>query len=68
MGKGLSVLELVKIFEKENNLKIKYTFARRRQGDPEVCFADNRLAKKLLKWSPRYSYKEMLKDAWNSSK
>ena len=67
MGKGLSVLELIKIFEKENNLKIKYTYTKRRQGDPEVCYADNRLAKRLLNWSPKYSYKEMLKDAWNSS-
>lgn len=68
MGKGLSILELIKIFEKENDLKIKFDFTNRRQGDPDICFADNRLAKKLLKWSPRYSYKEMLKDAWNSSK
>jgi len=68
MGKGLSVLGLIKIFEKENNLKIKYTFTKRRQGDPEVCFADNRLAKIMLNWSPKHSYEEMLKDAWNSSK
>lgn len=68
MGKGLSVLELIKIFEQVNNIKINYVFTKRRQGDPGICFADNRLAKKLLKWSPRYSYKEMLKDAWNSSK
>ena len=67
MGKGLSVLELIKIFEQVNNLKINYVFAKRRQGDPEVCFADNRLAKKTLKWSPKYSYKQMLKDAWTSS-
>lgn len=67
MGKGLSVLELIKIFEQVNNLKIKYNFTKRRQGDPDVCFADNRLAKKILKWLPKYSYKKMLKDAWISS-
>ena len=68
IGKDAPGEELIKIFEQVNNIKINYVFTKRRQGDPGICFADNRLAKKLLKWSPRYSYKEMLKDAWNSSK
>lgn len=66
LGKGISVLDLIKIFEKTNNIKIKYKFSRRREGDAAISFASNKEIKKKLNWSPKLSYKDMCKDAWNA--
>ncbi len=64
MGRGISVLELIEIFMKTNNLKINFEFTKRRIGDAPVSFASNRKIKELLKWSPKYSYEDMCKDSW----
>ena len=63
-GKGTSVLELISIFEKVNNLKIPYKFVEKRKGDVAKCVADNSLAQKLLKWSPKKTIDEMCHDGW----
>ena len=63
-GKGTSVLELISIFEKVNNLKIPYKFVEKRKGDVAKCVADNSLAQKLLKWSPKKTIEEMCQDGW----
>jgi len=67
LGKGASVLKIIKLFEKANNISIKYTFSKRREGDSAISFADNSRAKKILNWEPKLSYEEMLKDAWEAS-
>lgn len=68
LGKGASVLEIIKLFEKTNDLKVNYSFARPRKGDVATCFADNKKALKLLGWKPHYNYKDMVKDAWDAQK
>ena len=64
-GNGSSVLELIKVFEEVNNIKIPYKFAPRREGDIEYSVADNSLAKEILKWSPQKDLRQMCKDNWN---
>ncbi len=64
-GKGTSVLELVKIFERINNVKIPYVFVKRRKGDSAEIVADNSLAKKLINFSAKRSLSEMCRDGWN---
>lgn len=66
MGKGISVLEFLKVFEKVNQIKIRYKFSKRRRGDVAISFADTKKAKDFLDWSPNYSYEEMMKDSWQS--
>ena len=68
LGKGLSVLELVSLFEKVNHVKIKTRLATRRKGDVAISFADNKKAKKLLGWKPKHSYATMVQDAWMAFK
>ena len=68
LGKGITVLELIKLFEKTNNLNIKYKFKKRRKGDRDICYADNSKAKKILNWKPKRGYEEMCYDSWNSFK
>jgi len=63
-GKGYSVLELVKAFEEENQMKLNYTFAPRRPGDVIKIYADNTLAKEKLKWEAKYSIKDALRHVW----
>jgi UDP-glucose 4-epimerase len=63
-GKGSSVLEVIKAFEKANNIKIKYKFDKRRQGDITAAYADTNLANNELGWKTKYSLKDALKDAW----
>ena len=63
-GLGTSVLDLIKIFEEENNIKIPFIFAERREGDVPRLVANNSLAKSILKWSPQRSINEMCRDGW----
>tara|TARA_B100001093_G_scaffold517003_1_gene597246 strand:- start:1524 stop:2489 length:966 start_codon:yes stop_codon:yes gene_type:complete len=64
LGKGVSVLEIIKIFESVNKVKVPFFYTSRRAGDSAESFADNRKARKLLGWKPMYSYKDMVLDAW----
>ncbi len=63
-GRPVSVLELVKTFEKVNNLKLNYKFAPRRAGDVTACWADPSLANKKLGWKAERTLGETLASAW----
>ncbi len=63
-GKGKSVLELIKTFEKVNNCKIPYAFVKRRVGDVPYVVAKNDLAISLLDWTPQKSFEEMCIDGF----
>ena len=64
-GVSTSVLDLIKIFEEVNNIKVPYKFTKRRDGDYGIVVADNSLAKSILNWCPKRSLSEMCKDGWN---
>ncbi|WP_077533732.1 UDP-glucose 4-epimerase GalE [Massiliimalia massiliensis] len=64
-GTGYSVLDIVKAFEKANNLKIPYVIAPRRAGDIPACYADPTKAKEVLGWEAQYGIEEMCRDSWN---
>lgn len=66
LGKGISVLEFIKLFEKTNNVSIRYTISKRRKGDVPISVADTLKSKKILQWQPRYSYASMMRDSWQS--
>lgn len=66
LGKGISVLDLIKVFEDANNLKVDFKFGKRRYGDAAVSYADNRNAIKFLKWKPKKNYTQMCYDSWMS--
>lgn len=67
-GNPLSVLELVQTFEKVNNLKLKYKFAPRREGDIERVWGDITLSEKELGWSAERTIDQTLKSAWEWEK
>jgi len=63
-GKGYSVLELVRAFEKASGKTIDYRVVDRRAGDVAVCFADTALAKRELGWEAGKTLDDMCADAW----
>ncbi len=63
-GTGYSVLEMVKAFEKVNNVKIPYEFAPRRDGDVDECYANSNLAYKELGWKAELSLEDMVSSSY----
>lgn len=64
-GKGTSVLELVTIFEKVNNIKVNKKIVERRPGDIDACFADTKKAFDELGFETKYNVDDMCRDAYN---
>jgi len=63
-GKGYSVLDLVRAFEKASGKNIPYQIVARRSGDIAAFYADAQLAKELLGWSVEYDIDRMCVDSW----
>ena len=67
-GIGYSVLDIVKAFERANDIKIKYEIAPRRAGDIAICYADPTKAKEELGWQATKNLEQMCKDSWRYTK
>ena len=63
-GRGYSVLEMVKAFEKASGQTIPYKIKARRNGDVAECYADVSKAKELLNWEAKLDIDDMCRDAW----
>ena len=64
-GRGSSVLEVVRAFEKASGVKIPYRFAPRRSGDLPEYYADASKAERELHWKAKYTLEDMCRDSWN---
>ena len=63
-GKGYSVLDMIKAFEKASGQKINYKIVDRRAGDIAKCYADPSTAKELLGWEAKRNIDDMCADSW----
>ncbi len=63
-GKGNSVLDVIKSFEKVTEQNLDYQFVDRRPGDIEKIFADTRLAESELGWKAKRDLDDMMSSAW----
>lgn len=63
-GRGVSVLELIRTFEKVTGLKLPYKIVDRRAGDIEQIWADPTKANTQLGWTAQRSLEETLSSAW----
>lgn len=63
-GRGYSVLEIVKAFERTSERSIPYEVVERRAGDIAECFANPALAAETLGWQAEYGIDRMVADAW----
>jgi UDP-glucose 4-epimerase len=64
-GKGVSVLEAIKSFERISGIKIRYRITGRRAGDIEKIWADPSLANIELKWKTLSTLDNAMKTAWD---
>jgi UDP-glucose 4-epimerase len=64
-GRGSSVMEVVKGFEKVTGRSLNYTVGPRRAGDVEQVYAAVDYAKKTLNWQTDLNLEDALRDAWN---
>ncbi len=64
-GSPISVLELINIFIKKNNIPINYKFTEKKLGDIPSCYADIKKIKKKMKWKASKDIEDMVIDAWS---
>lgn len=67
-GRGCSVLEMVRAFERVNGIKIPYEIVGRRPGDLAVSFTKTDKSAEVLGWKAELGLEEMCRDAWNWQK
>ena len=67
-GVGYSVLDVVKAFEKANNIKIPYSIKPRRPGDIDISYSDPSKANRVLGWKAENNLEDMCRDSWNWQK
>ena len=63
-GKGYSVLDIVKTYEKVNNVEIPYQITERRKGDIAIYYADPTKAKEELGFVASKTLDDMCQDAY----
>ncbi len=63
-GRGYSVLEMIKSFEKASGKKIPYEIVARRPGDVAQCYADSSYAFEVLGWKAELGIEQMCQDTW----
>lgn len=64
IGKGVSVLELIKAFNKATGQELDFSIGPRRPGDVSSIYADYTKAKECLGWMPQYNVDDILSTAW----
>jgi UDP-glucose 4-epimerase len=63
-GKGASVFEVLQEARRASGVNFAVENTARRPGDPAAVWADNRKARALLGWRPRYGLREIIETAW----
>jgi UDP-glucose 4-epimerase len=63
-GKGYSVLDLLRAFERASKQKIPYQIVDRRSGDIAAFYANASLAEQLLNWRVEFDLDAMCRDSW----
>ncbi|MEK6512506.1 UDP-glucose 4-epimerase GalE [Myroides odoratimimus] len=63
-GKGSSVMEIIKAFEKVSGVKLPYKIVARRDGDITQAYASTTKASEVLGWKTELSLEEALDSAW----
>ena len=63
-GRGYSVLDLVRAFEKASGREVPYKMGERRPGDIAQCYADPSKAIELLNWHAQKGIDDMCVDSW----
>lgn len=63
-GRGVSVLELIQVFEKVSGEKLNYKIVGRRAGDIEKIWAEPTKANTVLGWTAKETVEDTMASAW----
>ena len=63
-GRGYSVLDLVRAFERASGRPVPWRVVARRPGDVGASYADPTLARQQLGWSAHHDLDRMCADSW----
>ncbi|ODM97452.1 UDP-glucose 4-epimerase 5 [Orchesella cincta] len=64
LGRGISVLELVREFEKATGIRVPVVYAEKRPGDAGAVICCPKKALSELDWAPKYDLPKMCEDLW----
>ncbi|MDB9747802.1 UDP-glucose 4-epimerase GalE [Gammaproteobacteria bacterium] len=67
-GRPTSVLELVNVFQKVNDINIPYNIDKRRPGDVGICWSSTKKSNQELNWKAQLSVEDMCRDSYNWAK
>ncbi len=67
-GRGSSVLEVVRAFERTTGVNLNYKVVDRRAGDVVAVYADTQKANKILGWKAEKTMEDALQSAWKWEK
>ena len=63
-GRGSSVMEVLRTFERVNGVNVPYEIVARRAGDIAFACAGVEKAEKMLHWSAKHTLEDMCRDSW----
>jgi UDP-glucose 4-epimerase len=63
-GTGTTVKELLDAIAEVSGKPFPVEYTDRREGDSTTLVADNRMAKEILGWEPKYSLTDIIRSAW----
>lgn len=63
-GNGVTVLEVISIFEQITGVNLNWKFGPRRSGDVKEIYANAEKSKTLLNWEARYTIDDAVNHAW----
>lgn len=66
LGRGISVYDLIRLFENTNKVTVPYEVYPRRYGDAREIYANNSKAINILGWEPEHTIEDALRSAWDS--
>jgi UDP-glucose 4-epimerase len=64
-GRGYSVLDVVRAYERASGQPIPYKIAPRRSGDIAACYADPTRASEILGWQAKLGLEAMCASSWH---
>jgi len=67
-GKGVSVMQAIKAFEKSAKVDLNYKLGERRAGDIAQIYADTKKSSEVLGWKAEKSIDSMMESAWKWQK
>ena len=64
-GKGSSILDVIRAFERKLGTSVPFKFTKKRKGDVAISFCDPKKASRELNWKAQYNLDQAMIDIKN---